>query len=100
MLFVSGMPPTGCQEMVSVLAVYAEYIHAILFGDAFDKGQAVRIRQTHARHLIPTLLEHIGEGRLNPWIIITRLKPLADAAEECEILDKNEGGSRKPGPFS
>ena len=80
---------------VSVPGVYAGFIHAFMFGDAFDKGLNFRMGQTHVQKLMPELLEHIGEGRLSPEVIISHRMKLADAADAYAMFDQKEDDCRK-----
>ncbi|MET0654894.1 MAG: zinc-dependent alcohol dehydrogenase [Pseudoxanthomonas sp.] len=81
--------------IVSVPGVYAGFIHAFLFGDAFDKGLTFKMGQTHAQALMPELLESIGEGLIKPEIIISHRMSLADAAQGYATFDKAEDDCRK-----
>ncbi len=81
--------------IVSVPGVYAGFIHGFLFGDAFDKGLQFRMGQTHVQHYMPALLEHIGNGRLKPEVIISHHMALDDAARGYEMFDKKQDGCRK-----
>jgi threonine dehydrogenase-like Zn-dependent dehydrogenase len=81
--------------VVSVPGVYAGFIHAFLFGDAFDKGITFKMGQTHVQRFMPELLQFIEEGKLAPDIIISHRMPLADAAKGYETFDKREDDCRK-----
>lgn len=81
--------------VVSVLGVYAGFIHGFLFGDAFEKGLTFRMGQTHAQKYMPQLLEHIANGRMRPEVIISHRMKLADAARGYEIFEKKEEECRK-----
>ena len=81
--------------IVSVPGVYAGFIHGFLFGDAFDKGISFRMGQTHAQQFMPLLLEEIGNGRLQPEVIISHRMKLADAARAYDIFAKKEENCRK-----
>jgi threonine dehydrogenase-like Zn-dependent dehydrogenase len=89
------MAATRRGGIVSVPGVYAGFIHAFLFGDAFDKGLTFRMGQTHAQEYMPQLLEEIGNGRLKPDVIISHRMKLADAARAYEIFEKKEENCRK-----
>lgn len=80
---------------VSVPGVYAGFIHGFLFGDAFDKGLTFKMGQTHVHPLLPTLLEHIQRGDLNPEIIISHRMPLAEATEGYRLFDSRRDQCRK-----
>ena len=51
--------------------------------------------QTHVHPLLPTLLEHIQRGELNPEIIISHRMSLADAAEGYRLFDSRREQCRK-----
>ena len=76
---------------VSVPGVYAGFIHAFLFGDAFDKGLAFRMGQTHTQQYMPALLEFILEGKLAPNVIISHRMALAEAARGLQDLRQERG---------
>jgi threonine dehydrogenase-like Zn-dependent dehydrogenase len=80
---------------ISVPGVYAGFIHAFLFGDAFEKGLTFRMGQTHVQRFLPELLEHIESGRLQPDVIISHRMPLAEAATAYKIFEKKEDDCRK-----
>ncbi len=80
---------------VSIPGVYAGFLHGFLLGDAFDKGLTFKMGQTHAQALMPALLEAIGEGKLNPEVIISHVLPLTEAARGYEIFDAKQEACRK-----
>jgi len=80
---------------VSVPGVYTGFIHAFLFGDAFEKGLTFKMGQTHVQKYLPELLEMIGEGRLNPEALITHHMSLEDAVEGYRIFDEKKEDCRK-----
>ncbi|HEY8942399.1 MAG TPA: glutathione-dependent formaldehyde dehydrogenase, partial [Cellvibrio sp.] len=81
--------------VISVPGVYAGFIHGFLFGDIFEKGLAIRGGQTHVQAHLPTLIEHILRGELNPDIIISHRLRLEEAAEGYRIFNKKEEECRK-----
>jgi threonine dehydrogenase-like Zn-dependent dehydrogenase len=81
--------------VVSVPGVYAGFIHGFLFGDAFEKGLIFKMGQTHAQLYMPELLAHIGNGKLQPEVIISHRLPLADAARGYELFNDKEEDCRK-----
>ena len=80
---------------MSIPGVYAGFIHGFLLGDAFDKGLTFKMGQTHVQKLMPELLDHIGEGRLDPGVIVTHRLSLEDAVRGYEIFDRKEEDCRK-----
>jgi threonine dehydrogenase-like Zn-dependent dehydrogenase len=81
--------------VVSVPGVYAGWLQAFLFGDAFDKGLTFRMGQTHVHRLLPKLLDAIENGDLEPNAIITHRLPLAEAARGYEIFNEKKEDCRK-----
>ena len=81
--------------VVSVPGVYAGFIHGFLFGDAFEKGLIFKMGQTHAQRYMPELLEHIGNGKMKPELIITHRMALSDAVMGYEIFDQRKQDCRK-----
>lgn len=80
---------------VSVPGVYAGFIHAFMFGDAFDKGLTFKMGQTHVHAFLPELLNLIENGHLKPEEIVTHHLPLEDAARGYEIFEKRKEECRK-----
>jgi threonine dehydrogenase-like Zn-dependent dehydrogenase len=81
--------------VVSVPGVYTGPLHGFQFGDAFEKGLKFAMGQTHVQRYMPELLEHIGEGRLDPGVIISHRLPLANAAEGYAMFDEKRDDCRK-----
>jgi len=81
--------------VVSVPGVYAGFIHAFMFGDAFDKGLTFKMGQTHVHAFLPDLLKLIEQGHLKPEEIVTHHMPLEDAKRAYEIFEKRQEDCRK-----
>ena len=81
--------------IVSVPGVYAGFIHAFLFGDAFEKGLTFKSGQTHAQRFMPELLEHISSGALRPEAIVTHTLTLEEAVKGYEIFNEKREECRK-----
>jgi len=90
-----AMAATRRGGVVSVPGVYAGWIHAFLFGDAFEKGLTLKGGQTHAQAFMPELLQHIAKGDLRPDAIITHRLPLTEAARGYEVFEKKQEDCRK-----
>lgn len=80
---------------VSVPGVYAGFIQAFMFGDAFEKGLTLKMGQTHVQRYLPELLDHIENGDLQPDVIISHRMKLADAAAGYEMFSDQADGCRK-----
>ena len=81
--------------VISVPGVYAGFIHGFLFGDAFEKGLTFRMGQTHVQQYMPSLLELIQAGRLDPGAIVSHRLPLEDAEMGYRLFDRKEDNCRK-----
>jgi threonine dehydrogenase-like Zn-dependent dehydrogenase len=81
--------------VVSVPGVYAGFIHAFLFGDAFEKGLTFKSGQTHAQKFMPELLARISAGEIRPDAIVTHTLPLEEAARGYEIFNEKQEDCRK-----
>lgn len=81
--------------VISVPGVYAGFIHGFLFGDAFEKGLTFKMGQTHAQLYMPELLEHIGNGKMKPEVIISHRMKLEDAVRGYEVFNDKEEDCRK-----
>ena len=75
--------------------VYSGFLHGFLFGDAFDKGLAFRMGQTHVQQHMPALLEAIMDDRLHPETIISHRMRLSDAAQGYKLFDEKLEDCRK-----
>ena len=80
---------------VSVPGVYTGFIHAFMFGDAFEKGLTFHMGQTHVQRHMPFLLERILDGQLRPDALITHRMTLDQAAEGYAVFDAKEEDCRK-----
>lgn len=80
---------------VSVPGVYAGFIQAFMFGDAFEKGLTLKMGQTHVQRYLPELLNHIENGDLQPDVIISHRMKLADAAEGYKMFSDQADQCRK-----
>jgi threonine dehydrogenase-like Zn-dependent dehydrogenase len=81
--------------VISVPGVYAGWIHAFLFGDAFEKGITFRMGQTHVQAFMPELLAQIESGALHPAQIVSHHLPLSEAARGYEVFEKKQENCRK-----
>jgi threonine dehydrogenase-like Zn-dependent dehydrogenase len=90
-----AMAATRRGGVVSVPGVYAGWIHAFLFGDAFEKGLNFAMGQTHVQKWMPELLAAIQSGLLTPEEIITHHLPLEEAEKGYKIFDRKEEDCRK-----
>jgi threonine dehydrogenase-like Zn-dependent dehydrogenase len=81
--------------IISVPGDYVGYLHAVMIGDAFEKGLTVRMGPTHVQRYMPELLAHIESGALKPEAIITHRLPLSEAPRGYQMFDRKEDNCRK-----
>ncbi len=89
---------------VSTPGVYGGLVDKIPFGAAFAKGLTFKMGQTHVHKYLPTLMDHIVAGRIDPTFLISHTLPLEQAAHGYEIFkEKKENCTKvvlKPHGFS
>jgi threonine dehydrogenase-like Zn-dependent dehydrogenase len=66
--------------IVSVVGVYGPTGNLVPIGNVVNKGITIRANQASVKRLLPRLIEHVKEGRLNPRGIITHRIPLEEVA--------------------
>jgi threonine dehydrogenase-like Zn-dependent dehydrogenase len=72
--------------IVSIVGVYGPTGNMIPIGNVVNKGITIRANQASVKRLVPRLIEHIREGRLNPKEIITHRVPLEEISEAYHIF--------------
>jgi threonine dehydrogenase-like Zn-dependent dehydrogenase len=58
----------------------------IPLGNVVNKGLTIRANQASVKRLVPRLIEHVREGRLDPKAIITHRVPLEEVADAYHIF--------------
>ncbi len=78
--------------IVSVVGVYGGYLDKIPFGSAMNRGLTFRMGQTPVQRYLPSLLERIEKGEIDPSMIITHRGTLEDGPKFYELFaEKKEG---------
>jgi threonine dehydrogenase-like Zn-dependent dehydrogenase len=72
--------------VVSVVGVYGPTDNLVPMGNVLNKGITIRANQASVKRLLPRLIEHVKEGRLDPKGIITHRVPLEEAADAYHIF--------------
>jgi threonine dehydrogenase-like Zn-dependent dehydrogenase len=75
---------------VSIPGVYGGVIDKMPIGAAFGKGLTLRMGQTHVQHYMPTLLELIAKGAIDPSFVITHRGRLAEAPQFYETFKRKQ----------
>lgn len=72
--------------IVSVVGVYGPTGNLVPIGNVVNKGITIRANQASVKRLLPRLIEHVQEGRLNPKALITHRMPLEEIADAYHIF--------------
>ena len=77
---------------VSVPGVYGSFDDKIPLGSFVNKALTLKSGQTHVMRYLPSLMEHIQNGRIDPSFVITHRLPLEQAPEAYRTFrDKKDG---------
>ncbi|MBV9268920.1 MAG: glutathione-dependent formaldehyde dehydrogenase [Acidobacteriaceae bacterium] len=77
---------------ISVPGVYISMVDKIPFGAAMNKGLTFKMGQTHVQRYLPTLMQKIVDGEIDPSFVITHRAPLQVAPEMYKTFrDKKDG---------
>ncbi|HEV2078464.1 MAG TPA: zinc-binding dehydrogenase, partial [Allosphingosinicella sp.] len=82
--------------IVSIVGVYGPTGNMIPIGNVVNKGITVRANQASVKRLLPRLIEHVKEGRINPKELITHKVPLEEIADAYHIFSAKLDGCIKP----
>jgi S-(hydroxymethyl)glutathione dehydrogenase/alcohol dehydrogenase len=82
--------------VVSIVGVYGPTGNIVPIGNVVNKGITLRANQASVKRLLPRLIEHIREGRIDPKAMITHRVPLADIADAYHLFSAKLDGCIKP----
>jgi threonine dehydrogenase-like Zn-dependent dehydrogenase len=82
--------------IVSVVGVYGPTGNMIPIGNVVNKGITIRANQASVKRLLPRLIEHVREGRINPKALITHRVPLEDISDAYHVFAAKLDGCIKP----
>jgi threonine dehydrogenase-like Zn-dependent dehydrogenase len=68
----------------------------IPIGNVVNKGLTLRANQASVKRLLPRLISHVMEGRLNPKEIITHRVPLEEVSDAYHIFSAKLDNCIKP----
>jgi len=66
---------------VSIVGVYGGFLDKIPMGSAINRGLTFRMAQTPVQHYLPSLLERIQRGEIDPSFVITDVASLEEGPE-------------------
>ncbi|MCF0040076.1 zinc-dependent alcohol dehydrogenase [Dyadobacter fanqingshengii] len=72
--------------VVSIVGVYGPTDNLVPIGNVVNKGITIRANQASVKRLLPRLIEHVREGRLNPKEMITHRVPLEEVSDAYHIF--------------
>ncbi len=82
--------------IVSIVGVYGPTGNVVPIGNVVNKGITIRANQASVKRLLPKLIEHVREGRIEPKKLITHRVPLDDIADAYHIFSAKLEGCIKP----
>ena len=82
--------------VVSIVGVYGPTGNMVPMGNVLNKGLTIRANQASVKRLLPRLIEHVREGRINPKALITHRVPLEDISDAYHIFSAKLDGCIKP----
>ncbi|MBP0437312.1 zinc-dependent alcohol dehydrogenase [Tianweitania sediminis] len=82
--------------IVSVVGVYGPTGNMVPMGNVLNKGITIRANQASVKRLLPRLIEHVREGRIDPKALITHRVPLEDISDAYHIFSAKLDGCIKP----
>jgi threonine dehydrogenase-like Zn-dependent dehydrogenase len=78
--------------IVSVVGVYGGFLDKIPFGSAVNRGLTFRMAQTPVQRYLPSLMDRIQKGDIDPSFVITHHASLEDGPELYKTFrDKKDG---------
>jgi threonine dehydrogenase-like Zn-dependent dehydrogenase len=81
--------------VVSIVGVYGGFLDKIPMGSAINRGLTFRMAQTPVQYYLPTLLQLIEEGRIDPSVVITHTAPLEKGPELYDTFREKKDGCIK-----
>jgi threonine dehydrogenase-like Zn-dependent dehydrogenase len=77
---------------VSIVGVYGGFLDKVPMGSAINRGLTFRMAQTPVQRYLPTLLERIEKGEIDPSFVITHHAALDDGPDLYKTFrDKQDG---------
>jgi threonine dehydrogenase-like Zn-dependent dehydrogenase len=74
--------------IVSIVGVYGPLDTLVPIGNVVNKGLTLRANQASVKRLLPRLIDHVMNGRLDPKGLITHRIPLEEVAEGYHIFSR------------
>lgn len=72
--------------ILSIVGVYGPTGNLFPIGNVVNKGITIRAGQASVKRLLPRLIKHVQEGRIDPKALITHRIPLSEIADAYHIF--------------
>ncbi|GAB2789866.1 zinc-dependent alcohol dehydrogenase [Rhabdobacter roseus] len=72
--------------IVSIVGVYGPTDNLVPIGNVVNKGITIRANQASVKRLLPKLIDHVQNGRIDPKGMITHRVPLEEVADAYRIF--------------
>lgn len=82
--------------VVSIVGVYGPTGNMVPMGNVLNKGLTIRANQASVKRLLPRLVEHVKEGRIDPKALITHRVPLEDLPDAYHLFSAKLDECIKP----
>ncbi|MTE01580.1 alcohol dehydrogenase catalytic domain-containing protein [Paracoccus sp. YIM 132242] len=82
--------------VVSIVGVYGPTGNMIPIGNVLNKGITIRANQASVKRLLPRLIEHVREGRIDPKALITHRIPLEEISDAYHMFSAKLDDCIKP----
>jgi threonine dehydrogenase-like Zn-dependent dehydrogenase len=77
---------------VSIVGVYGGFLDKIPMGSAINRGLTFRMAQTPVQHYMPSLLQRVEKGEIDPSFVITHRATLKEGPDLYKTFrDKKDG---------
>jgi threonine dehydrogenase-like Zn-dependent dehydrogenase len=77
---------------LSIIGVYPETMTRFPIGMAMMKNLTLQMGNCPHRRIIPTLIEAVRAGRVDPLKVLTQVEPMTDAISAYKAFDKRKSG--------
>jgi threonine dehydrogenase-like Zn-dependent dehydrogenase len=75
---------------ISIPGVYGGFLDKVPLGAAFNKGLTFRMGQTHVPKYLPSLLDRVRDGEIDPSFVITHRLPLDEGPAAYEMFKNKQ----------
>ncbi|MFA5678332.1 MAG: zinc-dependent alcohol dehydrogenase [Pseudomonas sp.] len=89
---VEGLAKAGT---LSIIGLYSPQSRSFPIGLATSRNLTINMGNCHHRQYIPTLIELVLSGRIDPTHVLTRIRPLQDSIEAFKEFDRRACGWAK-----